>query len=87
MALSPAQCRAARALLDWSQDDLAAAASVAKKTIADQERGSRRPYDRTLDALQAAFESAGAEFIPEDGKGVGVRLTKPEQPPEKGKRS
>ncbi len=74
MPLSSAQCRAARALLNWSQNDLETAASVAKKTIADLERGSRQPYPRTLDALQAALEGAGIEFIPENGGGAGVRL-------------
>jgi transcriptional regulator with XRE-family HTH domain len=77
MALSPAQSRAARALLEWSQNDLEAAAKVAKKTIADFERGMRQPYERTLDALQDALEAAGVEFIPENGGGAGVRMRKP----------
>jgi transcriptional regulator with XRE-family HTH domain len=74
MPLTPAQCRAARALVEWSQDDLETAAKVAKKTIADFERKSRQPYPRTLDALQAALESAGIEFIDPNGGGEGVRL-------------
>jgi transcriptional regulator with XRE-family HTH domain len=74
--LSPAQCRAARALLGWSQGDLETAAQVARKTIADFEGGGRRPYGRTLEALRAAFEVAGIEFIPENGGGAGVRMRK-----------
>jgi transcriptional regulator with XRE-family HTH domain len=77
MALSPAQSRAARALLEWSQNDLERAAKVAKKTIADFERGVRQPYDRTLEALREALEKAGIEFIPENGGGAGVRMRKP----------
>jgi transcriptional regulator with XRE-family HTH domain len=75
--LNPAQCRAARALLDWSQGDLEAAAQVARKTIADFEGGGRRPYGRTVEALQAALESAGIQFIAENGGGSGVRMREP----------
>ncbi|WP_332844176.1 helix-turn-helix domain-containing protein [Roseomonas populi] len=74
--MTPAQCRAARALLNWSQDQLEAAAKVARKTIADFEREARTPYDRTLAAIRTALEAAGVEFISEDGGGPGVRLTK-----------
>ena len=58
-----AQCRAARALLNWSQSDLAERSGAAQRTIADFERGLTRPYRRTLDAMIAAFEAAGIEFI------------------------
>ncbi len=76
MELSPAQCRAARALLDWSQAQLATACKVATKTLADFERGNRTPYDRTLVDIRAALEAAGVEFIAQNGGGVGVRLRK-----------
>jgi hypothetical protein len=35
-----------------------------------------KPYDRTLLDLQAALESAGVEFIAENGGGAGVRLAR-----------
>lgn len=73
MSLSPDQCRAARALLDWSQGDLSSTSKVATKTLADFERGKRTPYDRTLADIRAALETAGIEFIPENGGGAGVR--------------
>ena len=76
MSFSSAQCRAARALIGWSQDDLEAAAKVAKKTIADFERQARQPHARTLEALRAALEAAGVIFIAENGEGPGVRLRK-----------
>ncbi|WP_041247747.1 helix-turn-helix domain-containing protein [Komagataeibacter medellinensis] len=76
MELLPAQCRAARALLNWSQSQLEAASQVAKKTIADFEREARTPYPRTLTALRTALEAAGVEFIAENGGGAGVRLRK-----------
>jgi len=72
--LSPAQCRAARALINWSQAQLEAASQVAKKTIADFEREARAPYPRTIEAIRAALEAAGVEFVAENGGGAGVRL-------------
>lgn len=76
MQISPAQCRAARALLGWSQDTLATSSLVAKATIANFEANKRTPYDRTIDALRIALELGGVEFIPENGSGAGVRLRK-----------
>ena len=74
MSLSPAQCRAARALIGWSQDKLATESKVAKATIANFEANRRAPYDRTMADLRATLETAGVEFIPENGGGAGVRL-------------
>ena len=76
MSFIPEQCRAARALLGWSQADLAREAEVAKKTIADFERGARTPYDRTLADIRTALESSGVTFI--DGAEPGVRLRRRE---------
>ena len=75
--MTPSQCRAARALVSISQDDLAKAASVAKATIAAFELDQRQPYARTLTAIRAALESAGVEFLAENGGGPGVRLRSP----------
>lgn len=74
MSILPEQCRAARALIGWSQDRLAADAKVAKATIANFEAGRRAPYDRTLADIRAALEAAGVQFIAENGGGAGVRL-------------
>ena len=76
MAMSGPQCRAARALIGWSQDQLVGASKVAKATIANFEAGRRLPYDRTLTDLQRALESAGIIFVDENGEGLGVRLRK-----------
>jgi transcriptional regulator with XRE-family HTH domain len=76
MSLSPAQCRAARGLLGWSQSELSEASKTATKTIADFERGARDPYPRTLEDVRSALETAGVEFIQENGGGAGVRLRK-----------
>jgi transcriptional regulator with XRE-family HTH domain len=74
MAMTRDQCRAARALLNWTQDRLAEAASVSKKTLADFEAGNRDPYERTLADIQKALEGAGIEFISENGGGAGLRF-------------
>ena len=63
----------ARAALSWGVRDLAAAAKVSPDTVARLERGEAL-HPRTLDAIRAALEAAGVEFIPENGGGVGVRL-------------
>ena len=75
MELTAAQCRAARALLSISQQELADASAVSKRTIAAFELGGNvLPAMRA--ALQGALEAAGVEFIPENGGGAGVRLKK-----------
>ena len=76
MSFTAAQCRAARALLNLSQAQLAEMSRVATKTVADFEREARTPYDRTLADIRSALEAAGVEFIPENGGGPGVRLKK-----------
>lgn len=68
------QCRAARALLGISQDELARETSVSKRTIASFELGSHDLADRTLVALVYKLEDLGIEFIAENGGGAGVRL-------------
>lgn len=56
------QCRAARALLNWSQDDLSLRSGVAKATIADFERDKRTPYNRTLQDIKKSFTDNNIEF-------------------------
>ncbi|MDD1537407.1 MULTISPECIES: helix-turn-helix domain-containing protein [unclassified Bradyrhizobium] len=60
--LTPAQARAARALLAWSQQDLATNANIATSTVADFERGRRTPVPQNAEAMRAAFERAGISF-------------------------
>lgn len=77
MSLTPAQCRAARALLGISQSQLADMAKVARTTVLDFEKGARVPQRNNLEALERALDDAGIVFIPENGGGAGVRLAKP----------
>jgi predicted transcriptional regulator len=74
--ISSAQCRAARGLLAWSQQDLAEKSGVGIVTIHQLEAGTSQPRRSTIDVVRRAFESAGVEFIDENGGGPGVRLKK-----------
>jgi predicted transcriptional regulator len=75
--ISPMQCRAARGLLDWSQQELADRAKVGIVTIRQLEAGTHEPRRSTLQVVRLAFESAGVQFIDENGGGEGVRLRTP----------
>lgn len=74
MTITPAQCRAARGLVDLDQASLAEAASVSRSVIVDFENGKRNPNRNNIAAIQRALEDAGVEFIPGNGGGPGVRL-------------
>lgn len=74
MTISPAQCRAARAMLNWSQEELARKAQLARATIADFEREVRKPIINNLIAIQNALEIGGIEFITNQGSGEGVKF-------------
>ncbi len=62
--LTPKHVRAARALLAWSQQNLAKAAGVATSTVADFERGQRTPVPKNAQSIQDALEDAGIRFLP-----------------------
>jgi transcriptional regulator with XRE-family HTH domain len=79
MTLSPAQSRAARALLDWSQAELAERSNLSESTVRDFEKGRRLPTINNLAALRHALESAGVIFIDQNGDGPGIRIRKATQ--------
>jgi predicted transcriptional regulator len=76
LKVSIRQLKAARALLAWSQDQLAAAADVSVPTIKrlEAQDGPLGGRDATGEKIRAALEKAGVEFIEENGGGPGVRL-------------
>jgi transcriptional regulator with XRE-family HTH domain len=78
--ISVAQCRGARGLLGLTQPALASASQLGLSTIVDFER-SRRPVSKgAVQAIRAALELAGVEFIDENGGGAGVRLRNRQRP-------
>jgi transcriptional regulator with XRE-family HTH domain len=79
--ITPRQIRAARALLDWSQQQLADKAIISLNALARLERGVVDPRMSTLDAVERALIRAGIEFIPAGDKGEGVRLLAPDGGP------
>lgn len=76
--MKAAQIRAARALIGITQAELAKAANLSVPSIKRIEAMSGPLTIRleTLRALKEALETAGVEFIPENGGGAGVRLKK-----------
>src|SRR5579871_5068128 len=58
--------RAGRALLGWSQQELARHAGIAASTIADFERGKRTPTAENLKAMKDTLEGAGVNFFQKD---------------------
>ena len=68
-----AQIRAARALLNWNQPELASAAHIALATLKRFEIGSRTPIHAIRSAIIRALENEGIEFF-HDGTRAGVSL-------------
>ena len=73
--MNAVQCKMARVALGLGVRDLAALAGVAQATISRLERGEELKPS-TIDIIRTALETAGVEFIPENGGGAGVRLKK-----------
>ncbi|MBH0238685.1 helix-turn-helix transcriptional regulator [Methylobrevis sp. L22] len=79
MNLLPEQCRAARALLDWTQADLAEKADVSRSTIRDFEGGRHELHRASEAQIRRALEAGGVVFVdfadvgPDVGPGVCLR--------------
>lgn len=75
MILCPEQCRAARGLLNWTQQQLASLAGVSRSTIKDFEC-HRHGLHRTTEALLIdALTRGGVVLLAAEGEGPGVRMT------------
>jgi DNA-binding XRE family transcriptional regulator len=75
--ITPKQCAAARALLGWTQRQLAEVASVNETTVILFESGKRNPIPATMKAMIRALQEGGIVFIPPNGGGPGVRQRDP----------
>lgn len=72
----PPQVRAGRALLGWSQEDLARKAGVAITTVRDAE-GEKRSETAAAGEVVRALQNGGVEFVAgSTSGGPGVRLAK-----------
>lgn len=74
MKLLPEQCRAARGLLNWTQEELANLAGVSRSTIKDFECHRHALHRTSEDMLVKAFEEGGVQILAEEIEGPGVRL-------------
>ena len=74
--ITAAQCRAARGLIRWSQQDLAQAGLSRYCRLSDQIEAGIKPASPTIGCSRRVLERAGVEFIDENGGGPGVRLRK-----------
>jgi transcriptional regulator with XRE-family HTH domain len=80
---TPAQIRAARGLLGWSQATLAKAASLSEPTIKQYETARGASVSAAAERkMVTALEVAGVIFIPKNGGGAGVRLKEPRLNPD-----
>jgi transcriptional regulator with XRE-family HTH domain len=74
-AISPEQCRAARALLGWTQEQLSDASGVPMRTVNNFESAATSPRASTTLLLVKAFRDAGVVFVSVlDAPGGVIRL-------------
>lgn len=74
---TPAQIRAARAILGLSQPEVAERAGVSSMTVKRAEGSGKPPASaEAIAIIRAALEAAGVIFVAENGEGPGVRLRK-----------
>ena len=75
MPLTPQQCRAARGLLDWTQEELAERAGVSRGTVRGFENGRHELHRGSAAVIRGALEAAGVVLLDANGEaGPGVRL-------------
>jgi predicted transcriptional regulator len=75
--ITPRQIRAARALLGWSQQQLADRAIVSLNAVTRLEKGKVDSRVSTISAIEKTLSKAGVEFLPAGEKGEGVRMKSP----------
>lgn len=68
------QIRAARALLDWSRDDLIAKSGVSPSALLRLENGLADSRSSTLNKIVKVLTDEGIEFISQPDGGIGVLI-------------
>lgn len=77
MPLTAEQCRAARGLLNWTQEALADKAGLSRSTIRGFECGQHELHRGSATVIRLALEEAGVMLLDADeAAGPGVRLAK-----------
>jgi transcriptional regulator with XRE-family HTH domain len=71
--MTPAQCRAARGLLGWTQAHLAEMARVGLSTVRGFESGAKTPVLHNFEAIRSALTDAGIELLGDEAA-PGVRI-------------
>lgn len=66
------QCKAARALVDLTQEALAERSGITRRTLMKFETGAGNVHPAYVNSIRRALEGAGVEML--DGAAVGVRL-------------
>jgi predicted transcriptional regulator len=61
-----AQIRAARSLLNWSQDELATRSGISRTVIARLELGTTDARTSTTESIRTALDSAGIRLVDDD---------------------
>jgi transcriptional regulator with XRE-family HTH domain len=84
--ITASQCRAARGLLNWTQQELADAAHIGVATVRLFESEATMTRESTLVLLRRAFESAGVELTNGDYPGVRLITKRVKSKPAKGKK-
>ncbi|MBB2963041.1 multiprotein-bridging factor 1 family protein [Methylobacterium sp. R2-1] len=74
LAITPAQIRAGRGLLKWTQGVLAHRAAVSVVTLNMIESDQVAPRAKTLDAIRSVLEGEGIRFIGDEAEGFGVMM-------------
>lgn len=72
--ITPRQIRAARALLGWSQQELADRAIISLNALVRLENEKVDPRLSTVTAIENTLRKAGIEFLGSDAAGEGVRI-------------
>lgn len=81
LPITPAQIRAGRGLLKWTQGILASRAAVSVVTLNMIESDQVAPRTRTLASIRSVLEGEGIRFIGSESEGFGV-VMRPRSRPE-----
>jgi transcriptional regulator with XRE-family HTH domain len=72
--MTPLLCRAARAILNWTQQELGESSGTSRSTVVYFETAQRVPLSANLEKMRSALMGAGVRFVEENGEGAGVRM-------------